>query len=137
MGHPGSILESKGMRAIIQKKGKKGQNIWKFGQKCIKNENILKKGSLVQVTIPCMKQLEYVLVSPPPLHLKNTTPFFCQAPLPYINKLSKLPLLGNPPSILVFPEHHPKSWIFQWIPKTLKFSILSTILLLKSTWFLS
>ena len=34
----GSILESKGMRAIFQKKGKKGQNIWKF-------ENILKKSS--------------------------------------------------------------------------------------------
>ena len=45
----GSILESKGMRAIFQKKGKKkivkkGQNIWKFGQKCTKFENILKKG---------------------------------------------------------------------------------------------
>ena len=26
-----------------QKKGKKGQNIWKFGQKCKKFENILKK----------------------------------------------------------------------------------------------
>ena len=64
------------MRAIIQKKGKKGQNIWKFGQKCIKFENILKMGSLVQATIPCMKQLEYVLVSPSPLHLKNTTPSF-------------------------------------------------------------
>ena len=70
------------MRAIIQKKGKKGQNIWKFGQKCIKFENILKKGSLVQATIPCMKQLEYVLVSPSPLHLKSTTPSFLLTPPP-------------------------------------------------------
>ena len=38
--HPGPILESNGMRAIFQKKGKKyvkkgkkGQNIWKFEQK--------------------------------------------------------------------------------------------------------
>ena len=35
----------------------KGQKkVRKFGQKCIKFENILKKGS-----IACMKQLEYVL----------------------------------------------------------------------------
>ena len=40
----GTILESKGMRAIFQKKGKKGQNVWKFEQKCAKYENILKKG---------------------------------------------------------------------------------------------
>ena len=32
----GSILESKDMHAIFQKKGKKGQNILKFGQKCAK-----------------------------------------------------------------------------------------------------
>ena len=28
---------------FFQKKGKKGQNIWKFGQKCTKFENILKR----------------------------------------------------------------------------------------------
>ena len=54
----GSIVESKGMRAIFQKKGKKGYNIWKFGQKCTKFENILKNGSLTRA---CMKQLEYAL----------------------------------------------------------------------------
>ena len=32
----GPILESKNMRAIFQKKSKKGQNILKFVQKCIK-----------------------------------------------------------------------------------------------------
>ena len=32
----GPILESKGIRAIFQKKDKKGQNICKFGQKCAK-----------------------------------------------------------------------------------------------------
>ena len=55
----GSILESKGMRVIFQKKGKKWQNIWKFRQKCTKFENILEKGSLMRTTIACMKQLKY------------------------------------------------------------------------------
>ena len=41
------ILESKSMHAIFQKTGKKGQNIWKFVQKCTKFENILKKGYLI------------------------------------------------------------------------------------------
>ena len=40
---------------------RKGQNIWKFVQKCTKFENILKKGSLMHVTIACMKHLEYAL----------------------------------------------------------------------------
>ena len=62
MTFSGPILESKGMRAIFQKKGKKGQNIWKFGQKCTKFENILKKGSLMRATIVCMKQVEYALI---------------------------------------------------------------------------
>ena len=44
------------------KKGKKWQNIWKFGQKCTKSENILKKGSFICATIACMKQLEYALL---------------------------------------------------------------------------
>ena len=52
------------MRAIFQKKDKKGQNIWKFGQKF---ENILKKGSLMCATIAFMKQLEYTLNSEPAL----------------------------------------------------------------------
>ena len=52
------------MRAIFQKKDKKGQNIWKFGQKF---ENILKKGSLMCATITFMKQLEYTLNSEPAL----------------------------------------------------------------------
>ena len=46
--HPGPLLESKGICAIFQKKcqkkGKQGQNNWKFGQKCKRFENILKKG---------------------------------------------------------------------------------------------
>ena len=46
--YPGPIRESKGMHAIFQKKGKKGQkkkqNNKNFGQKCTKFENILKKG---------------------------------------------------------------------------------------------
>ena len=47
----GPILESKGVRAIFQKKGKKGQNIWKFAQKCTKFENILKKGKWLRAII--------------------------------------------------------------------------------------
>ena len=50
-----SILESKGMHAIFQKKGKKGEkifeNIWKFGQKYTKFENILKKGRWLHAII--------------------------------------------------------------------------------------
>ena len=57
----------KDMHAMFQTKGKKGQNIWKFGQKCTKFENILKKGSLMCATIAHMNQLEYVLNSEPAL----------------------------------------------------------------------
>ena len=64
---PGPILERKGMHAIFQKKGKKkgkkGQNIWKFGQNCTQFENILKKASLMRATITCIKQLEYALAT--------------------------------------------------------------------------
>ena len=49
--NPGLILENKGMHAVVQEKGKEmlrkgkiGQNIWKFGQNCTKSEYILKKG---------------------------------------------------------------------------------------------
>ena len=61
----GPILERKGMRAIFQKKRKKGQKKGKikFWQKCTKFENILKKGSLMRAIIARMKQLEYVLSS--------------------------------------------------------------------------
>ena len=44
----GPILESKGKGTIFQKKGKEmlseGKNVRKFGHKCTKFENILKKG---------------------------------------------------------------------------------------------
>ena len=43
------------------KKGKKGQNICKFWQKCTKFENNLKKGNLLRATIGCMKQPEHAL----------------------------------------------------------------------------
>ena len=39
---PGPILERKGMHSIFQKKGKKGQNILKFRQKCTKFESTLR-----------------------------------------------------------------------------------------------
>ena len=44
--------------------------------------------------------------------------------------------LGNPPSIPAFRELPPKSWIFQWTPKILKFFILNPSYLLKVTKFL-
>ena len=63
------ILEGKGLRAIFQindkkmfKKGKKGQNIWKFGHKCTKFENILKKGRWLRAIIARNKLLEKGLV---------------------------------------------------------------------------
>ena len=46
------------MCAIFQKKGKKGQNIWKFGQKYTKFENILKNGKWLCVIIAHNKLLE-------------------------------------------------------------------------------
>ena len=62
----GPILERKGMHVIFLKKGKKGkrgQNIWKSGQKYTKVKNILKKDSLLYATIACMTQLEYALTN--------------------------------------------------------------------------
>ena len=57
------------MRAIFQKKVKnmlknvkKGQNIWKFGQRCTKFENILKKGKWLRAIIARNKLLEKALV---------------------------------------------------------------------------
>ena len=41
--------------------------------------------------------------------------------LPTSLKLSKAPFLGNSPHILVFREHQPKNWIFQWTAMILKF----------------
>ena len=62
----GPILESKGMRAIFQKKdkkrAKKGKIFENLGKNVQKFENILKKGSLMCATIACMKQLEYALL---------------------------------------------------------------------------
>lgn len=55
MKRPGIGLNSKKMRSIFQKtlkkkreilkKGKKGHNIYKFGENCTKYEKILKKGN--------------------------------------------------------------------------------------------
>ena len=58
------------MHAIFQIKAKKGKifknlgkNVQNFGLRCMKFENILKKGSLMHATIACMKLLEYALYS--------------------------------------------------------------------------
>ena len=40
---------------------KKGQNIWKFGQKCLKFENVLKKRRWLHAIIACNKLLEKTL----------------------------------------------------------------------------
>ena len=49
--HSGPILESKSMCAIFQKKGKKmfkkGQNTWKFGQKCTKLQKCFEKRQVI------------------------------------------------------------------------------------------
>ena len=52
------ILESKGMRAIFQEKGKKGKNIRKHGQKCTIFENILKKGKWLSMIVTRNNLLE-------------------------------------------------------------------------------
>ena len=62
------ILESKGMREIFRegankgkKNVKKGETIWKFGQKCTKFENILKNGRWLRAIIARSKLLEKAL----------------------------------------------------------------------------
>ena len=58
----GSILESKGIGVIFQKKGKemlKRQNIWKSRQKCTKVEDILKMGRWMRAIIARNKVLEW------------------------------------------------------------------------------
>ena len=57
--------------------------------------------------------------------------FLAKPPLNQQTVQAPPPLLGNPPYILAFHDP-PKSQIFQWIPKTLKFFILNTILSFKS-----
>ena len=59
------ILESKSIHVIFQKRQKnvkKGQYIWKFGQKCTRFEIILKKGRRFRATIACSKLLEKTLL---------------------------------------------------------------------------
>ena len=59
-----SILESKGMHAIFQKKGKKGEkifeNIWKFGQK-YKIWKYFEKGQVIACDYHTHKLLEKAL----------------------------------------------------------------------------
>ena len=49
----GCDFSEKGQRDV-----EKGKNIWKFGQKCTKFQNILKKGRWMCVIIACNKLLE-------------------------------------------------------------------------------
>ena len=53
-----------------QKNAKKGQNIWKFGQKCTKFENVLKKGRWLCAIIARNELLEKtLLIKLYPIHL--------------------------------------------------------------------
>ena len=54
-------------RVYRHKKGKKGQNTWKLGQKCTKLENILKKGRWLHGIIAHNKLLEQALPELTPL----------------------------------------------------------------------
>ena len=47
------------------KKGKKAQDMCKFGQKCTKSENFLKKGRSLCAIIACNKPLEKALIKYP------------------------------------------------------------------------
>ena len=67
-------------------------------------------------------------VNPPP-HSKTPPPLSCQAPLKSANCPSP-PFLGNLPLSIGFSWTlpPPKSWIFQWTPKSFSFSIPSYLL---------
>ena len=58
------------------KKGKKGQNIWKFEQKYTKFENILKKGWWLRAIIAQNKLQEKALQSPVFSGINNYILFF-------------------------------------------------------------
>ena len=70
--HTGPILESKGICAIFQKKGKIFENL---GKNVKKLKIFWKKGSLMHATIACMKQLEYALLVnvPRPIRTSSTS----------------------------------------------------------------
>ena len=94
ISHAGPILESKGICAILQKKGKqmlkkgkKGQNIWKFEQKGTKFENILKKGRWLHAITARNNLPEQALswcppwCQTPPLNISTLPPIFKGPPL--------------------------------------------------------
>ena len=56
-----TISEKKGTK-MFKKRQKKGQDIWKFGQKWLKFENILKRGRLLRSIIARNKLLEKALI---------------------------------------------------------------------------
>ena len=60
-------------RKRAKKKDKKGQNIRKFGQKCTKLLNTLKKGRSLNATIPRSKLLEKALLCICHIHSKEAT----------------------------------------------------------------
>ena len=112
MGHfAGLILQSKGMLAIFEKKGKKGQNIWKFGQKCTKFENILKKGSPMHATITHIKELEYALIlGSKMVGFHNSAPvrrIFCNfSTIKESKRCMKVTLIGFPEKVLFGANWH-------------------------------
>ena len=59
--YAGPTLESKGMHAIFQKRGRNVQNLWKFGQKFERFEIFLKKGRWLREIIAHNKLLEKAL----------------------------------------------------------------------------
>ena len=68
-------------------------------------------------------------ITPPPKKKKHH-PILPSPPLKSANCPS--PFTDNPPSVVVLHEPPPKSWIFQWTFKILKFFIPNSILSFKS-----
>ena len=54
------IFQKKAKKCL--KKAKKGQNIWRIGQKYGKFENVLKKGRWLSMIIACNRLLEKALL---------------------------------------------------------------------------
>ena len=90
----------------------------------------------LRLSIWVLNIIVYIRASTIPL--KNTTLSFL--PSPFLNQQTvQAPLFRQPSTLYIGflwpPPPQPKSWIFQWTPKILKFFILNTILSLKVTKF--
>ena len=107
-----------------------------FQKKCINFESIYSKytselDNKYTIFESLLPSIVIIGVSPPPQ--KHHPSLSCQAP-PLNQQTVQAPLFRQSLLYIGFswPPPPTKSWIFQWTPKILKFSILNTILSFKS-----